>query len=301
MKRYFYILLLLSFIFLFIFLVKTEFIIPDLPEPGWIIPSMVMLFLGFYTSTQSWIIALHSHGIRISHGKAIASHGLSIFAKYIPGKIWVILGRAGYIAENKEEVKLNTFVSLKEQMIYTWVGFLISSIPTAIFYRGHWLTYGLILLVIFLSFFLFVRRIHEFAVGILKKWFHLKIDLPFINLRKSVPVILSTAAIWAAWTISFYLFLQAFGTELSPLCAFAFPLSVSFGLIAVFVPGGLGVREGIIVGYLVLAGMEPGLATSIAFFNRFAFIAGEVFIFLLGLAARKKVNNSERRISNIEY
>ena len=78
----------------------------------------------------------------------------------------------------------------------------------------------------------------------------------------------------------------AFSTAISPVMMFAFPLSVCFGLIAIFLPAGLGLREGIIIGYLTLAGLDVESATTISFVNRLWFIGGEVFIFLLATGVR---------------
>ncbi|MEZ5196557.1 MAG: hypothetical protein R2764_09195, partial [Bacteroidales bacterium] len=68
--------------------------------------------------------------------------------------------------------------------------------------------------------------------------------------------------------------------------AFAFPLSVTIGLLAIIFPGGLGVREGILVGYMVLTGMPIQIATVITLYARLWFISGEIFIFLLALGLR---------------
>ncbi len=103
MKKLFNILIFVSFIFLFIYLIRQDLIIPEIPEVSWLIISFLFVFAGFYASTFSWQVALKSHGKKISHRDAIISHGQAIFAKYIPGKIWVILGRAGYIAKGKED------------------------------------------------------------------------------------------------------------------------------------------------------------------------------------------------------
>ncbi len=61
---------------------------------------------------------------------------------------------------------------------------------------------------------------------------------------------------------------------------------MSFGVLAIILPGGLGVREGIIVAYLTLAGLDVETATTISFMNRLWFISGEVFIFLLSSILR---------------
>ena len=86
--------------------------------------------------------------------------------------------------------------------------------------------------------------------------------------------------------------MQAFSTDLRPIMMFAFPLSVCIGLIAIFLPGGLGLREGVIIAYLSLVGMEIETATTISFISRFWFVGGEVFIFLLAMAIRLMTKKS---------
>lgn len=286
MKKLFNLLIIISFLFIAIYLWKQDVIIPVLPHTQWIAPSLVMLFLGFYVSTLSWGIALRVHGRPISHRDAVVSHGQAVFAKYIPGKVWVILGRASYVSGNKADLKNNSFISLKEQLIYTWVGFLVSAIPTILFYGIQWITLLIVLIILLLTLFLFVPSVHHFTLRMFKKITRRDLELPVINFQRSLPVILSTGLIWVAWTLSFYFFMRIFSNDIDAVMAFAFPLSVCFGLIAIILPGGLGLREGIIIGYLTLAGMDIETATTISFLNRFAFIAGEVFIFLLALIAR---------------
>lgn len=286
MKKLFNILIFVSFVFLFIYLMKQDLIIPDIPQVGWLLVSVIFVFAGFYASTISWQVALDTHGKKIPHRDAIVSHGQAIFAKYIPGKIWVILGRAGYISNGKEEMKNYSFISMKEQIIYIWAGLVISAIPTFIFYRFQWMSLILVGIIIVLSLVLFSASFHYWVLGLFKKIFKRELDLPVISFRKSFPIILSTSGIWLCWTFGFYLFMVAFSEEILPVMAFAFPLSVSFGVLAIILPGGLGLREGIIVGYLTLAGLDVETATTISFMNRLWFIAGEAFIFLLSLVLR---------------
>lgn len=286
MKKLFNLLIIISFLFICVYLWKQDVIIPALPHTQWIAPSLILLFLGFYVSTISWGTALRVHHRRIPHRDAVVSHGQSVFAKYIPGKVWVILGRASYISDTKADLKNNSFISLKEQLIYTWVGFLVSAVPTILFYGIQWITLLIVLIIVLLTLFLFVPSAHHFTLRVFKKITRRDLELPVINLRRSAPVILSTTMIWIAWTLSFYFFMRIFSNDIDAVMAFAFPLSVCFGLIAIILPGGLGLREGIIIGYLTLAGMDLETATTISFMNRFAFIAGEVFIFLLALMVR---------------
>ncbi len=64
-----------------------------------------------------------------------------------------------------------------------------------------------------------------------------------------------------------------------------FPLSGTLGILAGFAPGGIGVREGLMVSCLVLAGFEITEAATISIASRLWFLIGESFIFAIGLIA----------------
>jgi hypothetical protein len=296
-KWLFNLLLLVSFVFLFIYLVRQEYIVPEVLDKRALVWSFAFLFAGFVAASFSWFVALRSHHVRNSMREALVSHGISIFAKYIPGKIWVILGRASYLSENRNEVKNRSFVSFMEQAVYLWAGFLISAVPTVAFYGLHWISYLNLGIVTGLTLFLFVERIHHSAVGFLERIIRKKVDVPLIRIRRALPMIGAVLLIWSLWTAGFYLFMRAFSAEVAPVMMFAFPLSVSFGVVAILLPAGLGMREGIIIGYLVLAGLETDVATTISFFNRLWFMLGEVFIFILALGFRIGLSRRKQRAS----
>lgn len=286
MKKVFNILLGVSFVFLFIYLIRQEYIVPELRSWPHLVLSFLLLFGGFYASTFSWKVALRSHGVKHSQQEALVSHGLSVFAKYIPGKIWVILGRAGYLSPDRKGLKTRSFISLKEQLVYLWVGFLISAIPTVIFYGLKWISLLVLLVIGGLTLFLFVGKVHRLSLDLLRRILKKEVQVPLLTFREALPMIASVSIIWICWTAGFWFFMLAFSAEISPVMMFAFPLSVCLGLIAIILPGGIGLREGIIVGYLTLAGLDLESATTISFMNRLWFIAGEFFIFLLATWAR---------------
>jgi hypothetical protein len=226
--------------------------------------------------------------------EALVSHGLSVFTKYIPGKVWVILGRAGYLSEDKKKLKNTTYISFKEQLIYLWVGFLISSIPTIIFYGVQWISVLMLIVIAGLTVFLFVTRIHYGIIGWMQRIIKRQLEVPLISFSESWSMIGAVSLIWICWTAGFHLFMWAFSSQITPVMMFAFPLSVCFGLLAIILPGGLGLREGIIIGYLVLAGLDVESSTTISFLNRLWFICGEVFIFLLAAWIRLRKGKRQK-------
>ncbi|MBN2175768.1 MAG: flippase-like domain-containing protein [Bacteroidales bacterium] len=284
-KLLFNILVYISLLFLFLFLYRQGyFSFKSVTfNPKYLIISTVFLWGGYFFSSVSWWNILRRHQVSITLRQAVISHGLFIFAKYIPGKIWVILGRAGYVSGSKYSLKTTSFISMKEQLIYVWEGLLISLIPTLIIYSLSLFSVIVILLVVLMTIFLFSRKIHHRILKVLKRITRKEWEIPYIRFRESYGVLLYVLIYWIFWLAGFWLFVQAFYQVTDPIIAFAFPLSVVLGLLVVIFPGGIGVRESILTSYLAHAGVAMTSATVISIFARIWFIAGEVFIFLLAL------------------
>jgi uncharacterized membrane protein YbhN (UPF0104 family) len=70
-------------------------------------------------------------------------------------------------------------------------------------------------------------------------------------------------------------------TPVNPATALVFPLASTFGIIAFFAPGGLGVREGFLTGHMVLFSFTFQQASVIAIVARIWFSIGEIMLFLI--------------------
>ena len=285
----FRILIYLSMAFLVVFLYKYDYLsLKGLAlDPVYIIPATLLLWGGFFMSTISWWKALQIHNIHVSKRLAIASHGLSVFAKYIPGKVWVILGRASFVSLDDYSMRNASYISLKEQLIYVWLGLLIGIGPLLYFYPFNGFVILVVFLTIFFTFFLYSKGFHQFVIHLLSKVFRKKLEVPLMTIKEVIPLILYVLAYWGLWMLAFYFFVSAFHIEFSIAVIFSWPLSISLGVLALITPGGIGVREGIMIGFMVLTGMPLEEATTIAVISRLWFITGEVFIFLLSLVLNK--------------
>ncbi len=285
----FRILIYLSMAFLVVFLYKYDYLsLKGLAlDPVYIIPATLLLWGGFFMSTISWWKALQIHNIHVSKRLAIASHGLSVFAKYIPGKVWVILGRASFVSLDDYSMRNASYISLKEQLIYVWLGLLIGIGPLLYFYPFNGFVILVVFLTIFFTFFLYSKGFHQFVIHLLSKVFRKKLEVPLVTIKEVIPLILYVLAYWGLWMLAFYFFVSAFHIEFSIAVIFSWPLSISLGVLALITPGGIGVREGIMIGFMVLTGMPLEEATTIAVISRLWFITGEVFIFLLSLVLNK--------------
>ncbi|MCB0805448.1 MAG: hypothetical protein KDC05_06580 [Bacteroidales bacterium] len=284
-RKLFNYLLYISLIFLGVYLYRLDYFAFKEVAILWfpLVISTILLWTGYLLSAVSWWKILHKHSIIISVRMAVVSHGLAIFAKYIPGKIWVILGRAGYVSKYTSNLKTTSFLSLKEQLIYVWEGLLISSIPMLVIYGLNYYTAAVLMLCLGLTLFLFTEKVHNLFLTLFLRITKKPLDIPYLQFRENYGIIAYVFMYWIAWLIGFYFFVEAFHPASDFSIAFAFPLSVTIGLLAILFPGGLGVREAILTGYMVLSGIPLTVATVISIYARLWFMSGEVFIFLTAL------------------
>jgi len=281
-KAYLNILIYTSIVFLFIYLYKFDyFAFKDVKFDFWILVlSTFLLWSGYLLSALSWYNILTKYRFKVTVRQAVISHGLAIFAKYIPGKIWVIIGRAGYFSKFGYSLKTTSFLSLKEQLIYVWEGLLISTIPMLYIYGLTLFTLFVFLLCLFFTFLLFSEAFHYWFLRTFKRITKKELNLPYLKFRDSGSIMLYVLLYWIVWLFAFRFFVLAFFNNAGFQVAFAFPLSVTLGLLAVIFPGGIGIREGILSGYLISSGIPLEIATVIAVYARLWFISGEIFIFL---------------------
>lgn len=285
MKVFFKILTYLSLIFMLYYLWRFDYlVVRDINfNYSWLIIATLLLWAGFVMSTQSWRKALSIHGIKVSRRISLVSHGLSIFAKYIPGKVWVILGRASFVSIEKHAIRNTSYISLKEQLIYVWLGLLIGIGPILYYYPLNSFVILVLLLTVFFTFFLYSKAFHSFVIKVLSRILKKELDVPLVTFREVAPLILNVLAYWVLWIMAFYFFVLSFEVPFAFSIIFSWPLGISLGVLALITPGGIGVREGIMTGFMVLTGMEVEVATTIAVLSRLWFISGEIFIFFLSL------------------
>ncbi len=289
-KLIFNILLYLSLVFLVYYLYKFDYLqIDNLRfNYSYLIISVLFLWSGFTLSAISWWNVLRKHNIYISKSKAIASHGLAVFAKYIPGKIWVILGRASKAVGNKYSLKIASYASLKEQLLYVWLGLLLSAVPLIIFHGVDEFTIGVTVLFLGLTIFNFSDKVRKILIYLMKRFLKKELELPKITFKESLNILIYILVYWTFWIFAFYFFAKSIYPEAELSAGFIFPLGVTLGLLAIIVPGGIGVREGIMTGFMVLTGIPLEIATTISVISRLWFISGEVFIFFFSLYFNRK-------------
>jgi len=222
--------------------------------------SFVFVVITYLLSTCGWQLALNSLSgtNRISFSQSIAVVNTSSLIKYIPGKIWSYalqmywLANAGFLKSVIVYVNLvNLFVSIMTSLI-VGLGFMLFSpviVPVAVF------SPLLLFLILFDIFFIkYNARVTPGMISLVNRVFNLDITCLVVSHRLIMYLHLIHYAAAFSFGISAYLLCHGIGIEVGPgkalLVMASLLLSDVIGFLAVIVPGGLGVREGIM--YLLL-------------------------------------------------
>ena len=298
MKRWFRYLLLASFGFLAVALYKADYLaVPRIHSAAALAVSILCLVAGSLADTLSWRSILARSGFPAGLFECLAAVGLSSFAKYIPGKVWAAMGRAAYVAERRSYSLAHlTSVSFTWQLTVLWFGLLFGGAGLLLLRAP--VVWGLVVLAMWgtLTSIIFSNAAQVIAARAYKKLRSRPIEFPRTppsGIFLSAPWFL---ALWLIYSAGFHLLVVSLTAgHVSAGTGLGFPLALTAGLLAFIAPGGLGVREGVMVGYLVLAGLPVAEATAVSIAARLWFLAGEVLTFLLGLVVSSRLKRNAKR------
>ena len=218
------------------------------------------------------------------------SLGLYLMTKYIPGKIWGVIGKAGYISQKLDiEVMKLSYISFLHQvisilsaLIFSAIGIIKLNLKVEYFYGT------LVLLLIIIYFLLFQEKI----IALQKKLpFFNRFSLKIQKVKKNYLFVI--IPLWFFyWLIiagSFhFLSLSILGeTTNQEALFFSYPISTVIGMVLFVSPGGVGIREGALVFILASFGFDLINILSIAFVSRIIAVACELIIFILSISLKK--------------
>jgi len=252
--------------------------------PLWTFLSIFPLILSYFFVPYVWMEILRSIGIHLSFWKAFEIQYISHLGKYIPGKIWSYVIQV--IMANQVDIPAKkTFFSL---LMLTY----IMSITSIMVFSLTFLLWE--------KFALFTRGAAVcgvFSLSLLLCWSHLPekwLSLLLTRIRgisidcAPLPYGLMTLFLLGSWTLfalGFHLMLKTFypvTPQQTVIVVGIFAISWLAGYYAFFMPGGLGVQEGVQVALLTLFFPVP-VAVLIAFASRLWMTGGDLCISFLAL------------------
>ena len=255
---------------------------------GWFLLAVLghIITLAAFSKTWCFLVAGFGHDVPLKYGFKISY--IMNLGRYIPGKIWPIFGMVHYA----RQIKMT-----EEAAVSSWVLAQLFALPSA-FLAG--LT-GLLLyprllslapgelqqiLLIFLAAGAFTVSAalitwpdHSFTIvnKLLRKFGRPELRFHLTS-KMAAKVYLGYVMCWILYGISFWLFLKSILPDPIigvPEAATAFILAYQLGYVALFAPGGIGVRELVLTGALspYVGAVAGGVAVAARFWNLIVEIA----------------------------
>ena len=255
-------------------------------SPNWNLLFISCIALSLFFLLQSYLGFLLLHGKpKVSLREFIPIFFISQLGRYIPGKIWLVVGRVELLKKKGINRDWGVFISFLE-MLLLLIGASITGIGGSIFLgspqwglaRGISVILILIAILIILNF----RKCYELLQGLVKKSsFAQKIPLPQypfdrFELQK---MIVYFVTIWLIIGSGFYYLMESLIPN-PPNFAYAivvFAASWTIGFLSLLSPSGIGVRESVIIGLLSPV-ISPTEASIIAITSRIWFSGVELIL-----------------------
>lgn len=245
-------------------------------NPALLLLAGLILLVGKFVIVAAAALSLTSLGEKADFRWLTRLYSVTQLGKYVPGGVWQFVGRGvGYRMEGLTVQNIFAALSLENAALILgsfWFGFLLSLAS-----RARWITGPLALswapaLLLTVLYFLLKpprRFLSHQASG--------ADNCPRVSRSGRVLLLLLQGGIWALLGLSFYLALLGVGIHSVPPAdaAGAFALSWLAGFLAVFVPGGIGVREGVL-GFLLAQHVEAPVVFAGALVGRLLWVVIEV-------------------------
>jgi uncharacterized membrane protein YbhN (UPF0104 family) len=265
------------------------------PEPLWLIVATVVMVVSLYGFVGVWVAILRSIGAGIRWSRALnLVYATAWLGRYIPGKVPYILGKI-YFASKQGIPRAKLAASSLLEAVFQIVAQLLVGLGLLALDRrtdviGPWMTIAM-LVVLALCVVAVIppvfNRLFCLAARILRRDIGDGHDISWRTVLTGVGLYLP--AIFANGTGTYFVARAldpGLGPELVLFITGAAILSGVVGMLAVFAPSGLGVREGVM---LLLLGLvtDPATAVAVTVVSRlWSVIADALFVGTAWLADR---------------
>lgn len=279
--------LLLIFYFYFIFL-KSNFSQLKNYELNFNLPYLFLTFIWLLLSLTfpvfCWKYLLKLFKQNISFPDSLKIWFAANLGRYLPGKIWQITGLV-YLGQKKGLEKK----ALTQSVIYSQLISLISGSSLSFFLLSdildskiNTLTFKIVIIISNIIFFAFPSILIHLGNLLLQVLKRNKLNLTITRKDFFLYYIMQVIN-WLGLGFSFYLCtksLYAADFDFSLNYLFLLPLSWIIGLISIFAPGGIGIREGVLT-FLLLNFLPKELAIILPWAHRIIISLVEFFLTII--------------------
>jgi len=262
-----------------------------------IVLSLVLLIIGKMFLVLLVQYSVNSEDWHPKYIETLGIYGLSSLGKYIPGGIWQFVGRFGVYKVNGLSSKASTRAMILENI---WLlGSAVAIGVIGVFLTRFDLIAGLLNLPnnqwLAILFTILALGLWIVVLKIVHKTMrrHTAENIPSIFVVAGVGLLL-----WTFIGGSFFVMFHDFPFSAAPLFIGGYAVSWAVGYIAVFAPGGLGVREAALAFvFSNIASVE--MIAVYAAMNRIIWVIAEVLFGLVGMVQKQVMQANQPEDENI--
>lgn len=243
-------------------------------RPGWLVGALVVYILGLAPAAWFWYRVLRAFEQRPRFYEALRAYYIGHLGKYVPGKAWVVVLRSALVRSPRTTAGVAAAAVFVETLTMMAVGAFLSAVYLVVALGDErellWAAVVLLLVAGIPTLPPVFKRV-AMLVGVLKR------DAMF---RRQVQR-LDFGTLWTGWGAMLLLWfllglslwatlksvgVTPLGVEQLPRCTATAALATVAGFLVLVLPGGLGVREFVLVALLTpylqtLPGKEGAAAT----------------------------------------
>jgi uncharacterized membrane protein YbhN (UPF0104 family) len=249
--------------------------VPFTLRPFPFILSTFIFAFSYFIQVWAWTLITVKLRIAVSFPETIKSWFYSQLGKYLPGKVWLLLSRF-YYYESKGKARERISVALYLEMVTVIVAAGVIFLAALILFKemGPFYSGGqfwcLALAFILVAFIFLHPKVLQGVLNWILVHFKKEPVLLSVSYANIIWILFVCIVAWVVGGIGFYLFVDSVYAVSSKYILFltgALAISSILGLIAIFAPSGLGVREGVLV-YLLSFVMAAPVAVIISILTR---------------------------------
>jgi len=256
----------------------------------YLVLSVIFFLTGSLANGYTWQLNLRLLGARMTYWQSIRVIAISLFGKYLPGKVWAFGGRI-YLAKQRGVGEAESSTALLiETISLSFAAFIVffvslgfyrpQTLPTKIYWSLLLLPIGLLLM---------HPKILTMILRTLARLTKRSITIPKFGYTDLLKMYLYYLILWFVHSTGFF-FLTASIFPVSyrlilPLIG-AYSISWILGFLVLISPGGLGVREGLLAFFLKFVIPTP-IATLLALLSRIWITVGEVLFLIISLIKKE--------------
>lgn len=214
--------------------------------------SIATLFIAYIIYIFLWMKLLKEFGSNISFKKNLAIWWISQLGKYLPGKIWAVFGKV--ILSKKAGIRKS--ISLKciyfELLLSIIAGILFSIIAMQFWPKNKNISiYSAFLIIGVICMVLLYSGIYSKIYNKISKRLKVENEINLnISFKSETLLLIAYIIQWSILGLAFFIYAKSiynFPLNYYSIFAGIFCISYILGLISFFAPGGLAVREGVLI------------------------------------------------------